>query len=141
MKKYWTYLKYVLEHKKNVFFVCVKKGMFIHALTHDLSKLLPIEFVSYAKYFYGSEEDKKNSGFDYGWLHHQRANKHHWDYWVDGNGEAVDMPVKYIKQMLCDWEAMAIKFKDTPLKYYTKNKGSMIFSEKTRLALEKYLSE
>ena len=54
MNKYWKYLLYVLEHKKNVFKTCWKRGLYLHALTHDLSKFMPDEFIPYARYFYGN---------------------------------------------------------------------------------------
>jgi hypothetical protein len=50
---YLKYLLYVLEHKWNVGIECLKMGMPLHALTHDLSKFRPSEFIPYAKYFYG----------------------------------------------------------------------------------------
>lgn len=53
VKACWGYLLYVLEHKKNVFKVCWKRGMYLHAFTHDLSKFLPSEFFPYAERFYG----------------------------------------------------------------------------------------
>jgi len=31
------------------------------------------------------------------------------------------MPVKYIRQMICDWSAMSRKFGDTPQGFYLKN--------------------
>jgi len=139
MKKYWEYLKYVLEHKKNVFIVCCKRKMFIHAIVHDLSKFSPIEFISYAKHFYGTKEDNENSGFDYGWLHHQRKNKHHWDYWVNGSGNPVLMPRKYIIQMICDWEAMGIKFGDTVKDFYSKQKNKIILHDMSRRILERLI--
>ena len=70
MRKYFEYLKYVLIHKKNVFKICFRKGMFVHAFTHDLSKFHPVEFVSYAKRFYGNPSEQKNNSFGLGWLHH-----------------------------------------------------------------------
>lgn len=30
-----------------------KRGLYLHAFTHDLSKFLPSEFIPYAKWFYG----------------------------------------------------------------------------------------
>ncbi len=132
MKKYWNYLKYVVEHKKNVLKVCFKKGMIIHGIFHDISKFHPIEFITYAKHFYGNENEKSNSGFEYGWLHHQRKNKHHWDYWVNGSGKPVIMPEKYINQMICDWEAMGLKFGDTPIDFYNKNKAKINLHEISR---------
>lgn len=136
MKKYWNYFKYVLEHKKNVFIECWKAGLYLHAFTHDLSKFHPIEFISYAKRFYGNEEEKQHGGFELGWLHHQRKNKHHWDYWVNGDGTAVTMPPKYILQMLCDWKGMSRKFGDTVQDFYKKNRHKMNLSVPTRCRVE-----
>ncbi|MGL5381039.1 DUF5662 family protein [Clostridium sp.] len=50
---YIDYFKYVVNHKKNVFKVCINNDDFIHGITHDLSKFLPSEFIPYAKWFYG----------------------------------------------------------------------------------------
>jgi len=63
MKKYLDYLKYVLEHKKNVFIECWKEGLYFHAFTHDLSKLLPCEFFPYANYFYSDKNCERCSKF------------------------------------------------------------------------------
>jgi len=98
---YWKYLKYVLKHKWYVFIECCKMGIPLRGLLHDLSKLLPSEFIPYARYFYGTwmEEsewhgDKRNyvpwertemgisEAFDLAWLKHQKRNKHHWQYWL-----------------------------------------------------------
>ena len=153
MKKYWNYLKYVLEHKKNVFLECWSDGLYIHAFTHDMSKFSPCEFFSYANYFYGEhgklfnggfvwefkEHEKAENEFNYGWLHHQRKNKHHWDYWVDSKGNALQMPNKYIKQMICDWKAMSRKFGDTATDFYLNSKHKMILHSKTIEILESML--
>lgn len=139
MNKYWNYLKYILEHKKNVFIECWKRGLYFHAFTHDLSKFSPVEFISYTKHFYGTKEDKIYSNFDYGWLNHQRKNKHHWDYWVDSDGVALRIPEKYIKQMVCDWKAMGRKFGDTAQSYYLNNKQRMKLNSITVILLEREL--
>lgn len=70
---YYKYLKYILEHKKNVFIECIKLAMkhkgklrvqlIVHAFTHDLSKFLPCEFIPYAKYFYSEKNCKKCKGY------------------------------------------------------------------------------
>ena len=122
MNKYFNYLKYILEHKKNVFIECWKEGLYLHAFTHDLSKFNPIEFIPYANYFYGYHgvklekeynSEQLNNGmsnlsknylecknnFDEAWEHHYKNNKHHWNYWTNNNGIATDMPIKYIKQI------------------------------------------
>lgn len=154
---YIGYIKYVLEHKKNVFKVCWKNKIYIHAFTHDLSKFLPSEFFPYAKYFYGEygvglkkylddikdkiDENEWNRLYNLGtickadfknaWHKHYRRNKHHWNHWV-----GKDMPVKYIKQMICDWKAMSIKFGDTAQEYYMNNYDDINLSLNSRLQLE-----
>ena len=74
---YIKYLKYVLEHKKNVFIECINRSTYywnksneqycnsknvyrknalqllIHSVTHDLSKFNLKEFIPYARFFYG----------------------------------------------------------------------------------------
>jgi hypothetical protein len=128
---YWKYFKYILEHKKNVFIECMKIAMqhqgkirrrlIIHAFAHDLSKLLPCEFIPYAIWFYGEygikvtqqyskemiEDMKlKNSSlylkhkeyeeqFNKAWEHHYKHNKHHEDYW-----QGKDMPYIYLMQLI-----------------------------------------
>jgi hypothetical protein len=136
MKKYWKYLLYVLEHKKNVGIECLKDGLFIHAITHDLSKFLPSEFFPYAEFFYGSGE---KSGFHKAWLLHQHRNKHHWDYWVNSKQVPTPVPKKYIKQMICDWKGMSRKFGDTPQEYYQNNKDKMILHKDTKKEIKRRL--
>lgn len=73
---YLEYLKYILDHKKNVFNECIamsdtyhvdkkmKHRMIWHAFVHDLSKFRPSEFISYAKYFYGENGVKVAKQFN-----------------------------------------------------------------------------
>lgn len=132
------YLLYILEHKWNVFKVAVSKGMFIHALTHDLSKFSISEFLPYARYFYKDKIVYK-SQFERAWKHHYKNNKHHWNYWLDEYGNPKEMPLKYINQMVVDWEAMALKFGDTAQDYYLKNKENIKLTNNTREILENKL--
>ena len=153
---YYKYLKYILEHKKNVFIECMKiamqhqggirKKLIIHAFTHDLSKFLPCEFIPYARKFYGDypsitdprfgqytgkfKEDIEID-FDKAWEHHYKNNKHHEDYW---NGK--DMPYLYIMQLIADWKGMSRKFGDTAQEYYLKNYHKFNMTYQTRLDLE-----
>ena len=107
---YLKYLKYVLRHKWFVFIECFKLGIPVRGLLHDMSKLLPSEFIPYARYFYGTwyknedwHGDIRNhipyertvdgvaKAFDIAWLKHQKRNPHHWQYWLlvndSSNGE------------------------------------------------------
>jgi hypothetical protein len=140
--RYLRYLLYVIEHKWNVFKVAVSKGMFIHAILHDMSKLSGGEFTQYANYFFKenpTEQDKQ--AFERAWRHHYFNNKHHWQYWTSRDEEDVpiDIPSKYIRQMVVDWTAMGIKFGDTAQEYYLDNYNEIELTEKTRYKLEWYL--
>ena len=141
-KMYWKYLKYVLEHKKNVGIECLKMGLFLHAITHDLSKFRLSEFVPYARFFYSKDRynsykksDEDDPNFEKGWNHHQKRNKHHWNYWVSITEEygpvPIEMPMKYVKQMIADWNGMSRKFGGSTKDYFGKNRERMILHPKT----------
>ncbi len=39
-------------------------------------------------------------------MHHKGRNKHHYEYWednFDNGGQPIEMPLKYKKEMLCDY--------------------------------------
>jgi len=158
-KDYWKYIKYILEHKKNVFKVCWSKGMYKHAILHDMSKFHPKEFFAYAEWFLGphgiklknayTEEQITNGEsilsknylackerFDRAWEHHYKNNPHHWNYWVREDGEPDIIPEKYLDQMIADWEAMGIKFGNTAQEFYLKNYKKINLHVSTRIVLE-----
>jgi len=143
---YWKYLKYILEHKKNVGIECLKMRMPIHAITHDLSKFRPSEFIPYAKFFYAKDRannykasDENDPNFQKGWNHHQKRNKHHWNYWVSvTRAEEIiptEMPMRYVKQMVADWNGMSRKFGGTTLEYVRRNRGDMLLHPMTAMRI------
>lgn len=138
--KYLKYLNYVIKHKWYVFLECCKEGIIWQGITHDLSKLLPSEFFPYAEYFNGKGNNQEE--FDYAWLLHQKRNRHHWQWWVlpedDGGKKILNMPLKYRKEMLCDWRGAgrAIMGKDNTEKWYLANKNRMQLHRETRLWVE-----
>lgn len=90
----------------------IKVGAPIHLLLiHDLSKFnLLKETIHYGRQFFGDQSDPL--GFSYAWNHHQKTNKHHWEYWIPISGhnrggykdmQPLPMPDKYIKEMVADW--------------------------------------
>lgn len=157
LKMYCRYLSYVMEHKKNVFKACWNRRLYIHSFTHDLSKFSRKEFTQYANWFHGKygmkmkdmheihKDDIKwmnafgkqhlcaKNNFDSAWQHHKDNNKHHWNYWSERD---MVMPTKYVKQMICDWEAMSIKFGDTPQAFYLNNYKKIELKEESRIMLE-----
>ena len=114
MKRYLMYLKYVIRHKWFVFVAGMKLfpsfRMFYRCIVHDMSKFSPLEFISYAKTFYtpmGNSQYDETIEFSQAWNHHQKCNKHHWQYWIlkydRGDSEAMPMPQIYIEEMFADW--------------------------------------
>ena len=168
MKKHWQYLRYVLRHKWYVFQYGWQLGIPWLALLHDNSKFLPAEWFPYAEYFYGgphqpwseisgyekynyfelarkrSKEGVKEA-FDLAWLHHQKRNKHHWQWWVLQNDEdgvlALPMPDRYRREMLADWRGAgrAITGVENALGWYGDNKDKMVLHPETRRWIEEQL--
>lgn len=124
MKKHIKYLDYVIRHKWFVLMAGLKiKAPLWRLLIHDWSKFLPCEWFPYAEFFYGehvTQEDvdrcfrviggkieTTKEEFDRAWNHHQKFNKHHWQYWVlqkdDGSTKVLEMPKKYMLEMVADW--------------------------------------
>jgi len=149
MKKYWEYTKYLLKHKWFVFIECCKYGIIWRGIIHDLSKFLPSEFIPYAIYFYGTEEEKKlvEKKFDRAWLLHQRRNKHHWQYWIlredEGGIKITYMPVKYYTEMVCDWVGASRAIHETKniKDWYDSNKEMIMITPEIRKEIEKFIKD
>lgn len=101
----------VREHRRKVFEHCVKAGIPLQGLLHDLSKYSPTEFLCGVRYYQGTrspnEGERDAYGFSYAWMHHKGRNKHHFEYWTDYDPvtkrmSPVKMPVRYLKEMFCD---------------------------------------
>ena len=148
VKKFFKHLKLVITHKYYVCVECFKMGLYWQGITHDLSKFSIVEFSESVRYFTGNnspiEEAKKHKGYSDAWMHHKGRNKHHWQYWVDGiDGELIplEMPDKYIKEMICDIKGASrayLKDKftdDKPLQYIRDNIGYWIITDSVRKRL------
>jgi hypothetical protein len=161
MRRHFKYLKGLLKHKYWVFIYSLKLKVPFHlAIFHDISKFSPVEWFPYVNLFYnkdgskrkirdetgGYDVNKQNYNFRKAWLHHQK-NKHHWQAWCslgnNGNINALDMPEKYILEMIADWCSAGIcyKGKAEPLKWYNTNKDKMIFSENTHKKIQEILDK
>lgn len=110
MNKKWQHFKLVMTHKKYVFKYCKQAGLFWRGITHDLSKLSPIEFNESVKYFTGDRSPidncKADKGYSMAWQHHKGRNTHHWEYWVDNlsqGGTPIQMPFEDALELICDY--------------------------------------
>lgn len=150
MKRYWSYLKYVLRHKYFVMIAC--KMLKLHprvGLLHDISKFRLTEFIPYANCFYksdGTGQYVESEEFTEAWNHHQKRNKHHWQYWVitwdRGISEPIQMPLKYVQEMVADWmgTGRAITGKWEVKEWYNKNKETIQLHPISRLDVETLLN-
>lgn len=111
---------------------------------HDLSKFSNEEYEGYRLKFYPEKNEEKNEEkndliFKHAWNHHQKSNPHHWQYWVMWKNKesiALEMDYEYVIEMLCDWSAMSLKFKDYPSNFYNKNKNNMLLHKNTIVLIE-----
>lgn len=145
MIKHIKYLRYIIRHKWYVFLECCKLGIPWRGLVHDLSKFLPSEWFPYAEYFYGKRPDRVK--FSIAWLHHQKRNKHHWQYWIlkndSGPEEVMEMPLRYRKEMLADWigAGRAINGKNGVGSWYSRQKDIIVLEETTRAWIENEITK
>lgn len=107
---FFKHFKKVCTHKYWVFRYCVKAGIPLQGLLHDMSKFSPVEFFESVKYYQGTSSPidvaKKENGYSKAWMHHKGRNKHHYEYWqdyFDQGGIALEMPLTYKKEMICDY--------------------------------------
>jgi hypothetical protein len=69
--------------------------------------------------------------FDAAWNHHQKSNKHHWQYWCltqdDDPDLALPMPDRYRREMLADWRGASRAYtgSDNTRKWYLERREKM----------------
>lgn len=144
MKKYINHFKVISKHKMYVMKACFKVGLIKQGLLHDLSKFSPIEFFSSAKYFQGNsspiDAEKRKKGYSIAWQNHKGKNMHHWQYWIDwenGKQFAIEIPKRYVVEMICDWVGAGKAYNnvdwsvETLSSWYGRTKCEMIFHPNT----------
>lgn len=153
MNNFFGHLRTVNKHRREVRKLCFKCGLYWQGLTHDLSKYSPVEFINGVKFFTGKGSphmgERTKYGYSKAWLNHKGHNKHHAEYWQDirpnGKTEPINMPRKYLVEMICDRVAASkIYLKDkytdkAPWEYYESHRDENQFSTNTRLDLEFFL--
>ena len=107
IKKVFCHTALVFRHKARVFVNCTKCGLFWRGLVHDWSKFSPEEFFESVKYYQGNRSPigvcRRETGMSRAWLHHKGRNKHHIEYWLDGDCLVTPlMPYKYAVECVCD---------------------------------------
>ena len=152
-----AYLKYIDEHRNYVYTAFLRFGKTIclalslvqgeydilrrYVSGHDNSKYGPDEFDGYRQFFYPKEGEEKNKDwFNKAWNHHYMINPHHWEYHLEKPDEAREMPKLNIAEMVLDWIAMSMKFKNSPVTWYNQNKDKIVLHKKTRNQVEQVLS-
>lgn len=143
----------ITRHRHAVMRNCFKVGLIAQGLKHDLSKYSPAEFWSGAKYYQGNRspqtKERELFGYSAAWLHHKGRNKHHFEYWTDfadGRKVYVEMPPKYLAEMICDRiAACKIYLKDgytqsSALEYFEKKTDKSGMNEKTAEMLRFFLA-
>lgn len=152
-QRFFGHLRTVNKHRAMVCKLCFKCGLYWQGLTHDLSKYSPVEFWNGVKYYTGTASphigERKEKGYSDAWVHHHNRNKHHAEYWWDINQDGkscpIQMPTKYLKEMICDRVAASMIYlgykyhNAAPLEYYRSHKDENQFDVHTSTLLEWYL--
>lgn len=113
-----------------------------HVKVHDASKYSDEEFYGYRRHFNPTEMEKSitddniianaDAEYEKAWIHHYKNNSHHPKYWVnylgdtgipDKNAPAEVMGLPDIIEMICDWEAMHMKFHSDTVEWYNGDKS------------------
>ncbi len=156
IKNLFSHTALVFRHKAGVLKNCTKCGLFFRGLVHDLSKFSPSEFFESIKYYQGNRSPigacRRAEGKSLAWLHHKGRNKHHIEYWYDGECDIQPMmPYKYAVECVCDKLAATKTYagknyaQDLPLLHWRRygskvagNPKTMEFIEKVFLDVEAY---
>ncbi|MBP5342734.1 catalase [bacterium] len=144
----------ITHHRHLVMKYCFKAGIGFQGLFHDLSKYSFKEFFTSAKYYKGdkspTEYEREKIGYSTVWMHHKGRNKHHFEYWTDLDKNkkiyiAHPMPVRYVKEMLCDRIAasktyLKDKYTDgSPYEYFISHAGKYNMNKETADLIESWL--
>lgn len=119
---------------------------------HDMSKYSDEEFEPYRAKYYATE--KESSGLtdeekteldrkaDLAWKHHYENNPHHPKYWLDKEtNKPTDMDLISIIEMICDWEAMSMKFDGNTIDWYANDadEEKTDMTDRTKSIVEEFL--
>ena len=144
--------KTIHRHKVLVRRYCFRCGLYWQGLSHDWSKLAPVEFLAGARYWQGDRSpnnaQRLAEGCSLAWLHHKGRNKHHFEYWTDydlsgsGTMAGMRMPERYVAEMVCDRIAASRNYQGehytdaSAWEYYQHGKDHYVMHPETRAQLE-----
>lgn len=118
-------LKRITTHKFWVAYYCFQLGLYWQGITHDLSKFSLTEIKGALKYWNDSKSslayEKELNGYSETFLHHRGRNPHHYEYWIhslDEGGVPAEMPLKYAKELVCDYLAACRTYGGNPKNEY-----------------------
>ena len=151
-----AYIAYIDEHRKNVYTAFIRFGHMIclamslvhgeydmlrrYVYSHDASKYTEEEFFGYRQWFFPEKDKEANRDlFNKAWVHHYTVNPHHWEFHVK-NGIPKEMSKLNTAEMLLDWIAMSIKFKNSPVTWYNEHKNNINIHKNTRNTVEAVLA-
>lgn len=141
----------ITRHKWLVLCGCFRVGLYRQGLTHDLSKYSPTEFRMGARYYQGNRSpnaaEREEKGYSEAWMHHKGRNRHHYEYWTDlsretGRYECVQMPRKYLVEMVMDRRAACITYQGdaytdaSSYEYFDKSRERNLMHPETRRQLQ-----
>ena len=125
---------------------CFRFGVYWRGITHDLSKLLPDEWLPYVRHFYTfGPKHAETESFKRAWLKHIHRNDHHPYYWVLDDGSILDMPEDAIREMVADWHGAAAAQNKPETSvwywYFWDNRHLMPLSYATRERVDQLVSD
>lgn len=142
LKPLYLHLKRVCIHKYYVGKYLIKCGLYMQAITHDLSKFSYTEISESIKFYEEGRSPiivaKEKQGYSLAWLHHRGRNKHHNAYWTDNYDQVMMgkpltcyiMPYKYAVELICDYIGASIAYNknhefdiDDALRYWNNMKN------------------
>ena len=150
-----AHFRTITRHRHMVLRHCIRAGIPLQGLLHDLSKYSPTEFLPGALFYQGNrspnEAEREKYGYSSAWMHHKGRNRHHFEYWSDINPvtkryEPVEMPRKYICEMVMDRIAACKTYEGnnytnaSPLNYYLKAKETRLLNAESARQLELLLT-
>ncbi len=154
VKQLWGHFSTITRHRHAVIANCIRAGLPLQGLKHDLSKYSPTEFLQGVRYYQGTrspnEQERAALGYSLAWMHHKGRNRHHFEYWCDYDPVTrvmtpVKMPLRFVIEMFCDRLAASKIYNgehftdDMPLAYFLKGKPTRSIHPETSQFLERLL--